>query len=89
VEGALQGERRVVLLVAIVLLEMVVVVVLPSPSFVPDAGQITLKCQSLVQRKVFCRAMQRERWLMHQRKPELPKGFQQSLFKGQVRQAHG
>lgn len=52
-EGALQGERRVGLLVAVVLLEMVEVVVLPNTSFVPDTGQITMKCQSLVQRKVF------------------------------------
>ena len=48
----------------------------------------TLKCQSLEQRKVYCRAVQGDRWLMPPN-PELPKGFQQSIFKGKVREGCG
>ena len=42
--------------------------------------------QSLEQRKVYCRAKQGE-WVAHaQKTPKLLKGFQQNIFKGQVRE---
>ena len=42
------------------------------------------KCQSLEQRKVYCRAKQGERVACAQN-PKLPEGFQQSIFRSQVR----
>ena len=44
-----------------------------------------LKHRGLVQRKVYCRAIQGEQVAHAQKTPELPEGFQQSIFKGQVR----
>ncbi|XP_060146960.1 5'(3')-deoxyribonucleotidase, mitochondrial isoform X2 [Globicephala melas] len=44
-------------------------------------GQTIPKRQSLEQRKVYCRAMQGDGWLMPSN-PKLPKSFQQSLFLG-------
>ena len=46
----------------------------------------TVKSQSLAQRKVYCRAMEEEGCLKLQKYPSLPKGFQQSIFKSQVRE---
>ena len=46
------------------------------------------KRRSLEQRKVYCRAMQGDWWLMPQ-SPELLEGLQKSTFKGQVREGCG
>ena len=68
---------------------------------VPDAqGTLTiLQCQSLRQRKVYCRANQEGGWLMPRDIPNSLKGFskapffffffQHSTFKGPVREEHG
>ena len=44
------------------------------------------KHQSMEQRKVYCRAMQGDRWLMPPKKPKLLEGFWQIIFKSQVRE---
>ena len=43
---------------------------------------------SLEQTKVYCQAVQGDEWLMT-KSPELLKGFQQSIFKGKVREGRG
>ena len=43
-----------------------------------------LKCQSLQQRKVYCKAMKGDEVAHALKSLELPEGFQQSIFKGQV-----
>lgn len=86
-EGALQGERRGVgLLVAVVLLEMVEVVVLPNTSFVPDTGQITMKCRGFGAEKVFTEAMLREKIAHASESLNSPKAFSKGKrYKSQVR----
>ena len=50
---------------------------------VPDTqwGQTILQCGSLEQRKVYCRAMNGERWLMSPNTPKSPKGFSKAFLK--------
>ena len=36
--------------------------------------------------KGYCRAMQRDRWLMPKKNSQLPEGFQQSIFQGKMRE---
>ena len=45
-----------------------------------------LKSQSLEERKFYCRAMHGDGWLVPKKNPELLEGFQQSIFKDNVRE---
>lgn len=51
----------------------------------PTVRSNTPKNQSVAQRKVYCMAMQEVGDLMP-KNAKLPKGFQQSIFKGQLRE---
>ena len=53
-------------------------------------SEAKLKYWSLEQRKVYCRAMQGDEVAHALKSPELPEGFRQNIFKGQVRgRGHG
>ena len=46
-----------------------------------EAKQTQSKCQSLKQRKIYCRALQGEWVACAQKTPELPKGFSKAFLK--------
>ena len=61
-----------------------------TPVQVPDAQWDQTSKQKIYQNweqgKVYCRGIQGIGWLMLSPKPELPEGFQHSIFKSQVRE---
>ena len=70
--------------------------VLSADRMLPNTGSCAcctvrpnkLSSRSLEQRRVYCRDLRGDRWLLP-KKPQLLKGFQQSIFKGQVREGRG